>query len=148
MRDGTWTSSHASAYPPDMNYHIAKALASLRPAPDMLPQPVRVPPPNSVPIPVAVAQPISAVPTTSTPQPAQTDTACDAHAPEAATAPAQDDTEPARRASFQRGLGLPSPFIRSPRHSTPSPARCRVAGSTRPRVRPGRFSCFYRPANP
>eukprot|EP00965_Chrysotila_dentata_P073681 2434187-Pleurochrysis_carterae.AAC.1 len=78
MRDGTWTSSHAAAYPPDMNYHIVKALVSLRPAPDMLPQPIRVPPPNSVPIPVAVAQPIGNVPATSTPQPAQPDTACDA----------------------------------------------------------------------
>eukprot|EP00965_Chrysotila_dentata_P040245 1335658-Pleurochrysis_carterae.AAC.1 len=105
MHDGTWTSSHAAAYPPDMNYHIAKALASLRPAPDLLPQPVRVPPPNAIPIPVAVAQPISNVPATSPPQPAQPNATNDAHASVSTTAPAQDDVEPARHAPFQRGLG-------------------------------------------
>eukprot|EP00965_Chrysotila_dentata_P082374 2718977-Pleurochrysis_carterae.AAC.1 len=87
-----------------MNYHLAKALASLRPAPDMLPQPTHArPPTNAVPIPVAVAQPIGDTP--AAPQPTQPAPADNAHESAGTTSLTQSDTEPAGRAPFQRGLG-------------------------------------------
>eukprot|EP00965_Chrysotila_dentata_P164989 5447662-Pleurochrysis_carterae.AAC.1 len=51
--DGGWLSYHAAAYQPDLNYHIAKAIASLRPPSDsaLKDAPESSPPP--LPIPVA-----------------------------------------------------------------------------------------------
>eukprot|EP00965_Chrysotila_dentata_P027571 916250-Pleurochrysis_carterae.AAC.1 len=87
-----------------MNYHLAKALASLRPAPDMLPQPTQArPPTNAVPIPVAVAQPIGD--TYAAPQPTQSAPANNEHELAGAASSTQNNAEPAERAPFQRGLG-------------------------------------------
>eukprot|EP00965_Chrysotila_dentata_P105919 3498316-Pleurochrysis_carterae.AAC.1 len=58
--DGSWTSSSTAAYPPDMNYHIAKAIAGLRPKLDAFPQSHSDEPTRTLPIPVAVATPIDA----------------------------------------------------------------------------------------
>eukprot|EP00965_Chrysotila_dentata_P145980 4822804-Pleurochrysis_carterae.AAC.1 len=81
-----------------MNYHVAKAIASLRPIDVSLPHPKPADESNKLPIPIAVATPLSDTqpPPTSSEQPdVDTTTQPDT---------ARDDQED-RSQHFQRGLG-------------------------------------------
>eukprot|EP00965_Chrysotila_dentata_P178349 5890494-Pleurochrysis_carterae.AAC.1 len=79
-----------------MNYHIAKAIAAVRPKHDVFPQTNGTEPTRNLPIPVAVATPIDMVPGAQAP---------DAHVPSNDEPASQPDASAPPAQHFQRGLG-------------------------------------------
>eukprot|EP00965_Chrysotila_dentata_P040787 1352365-Pleurochrysis_carterae.AAC.2 len=90
-----------------MNYHIARAVASLCPKQDKFLQSAPQQPAKSVPIPVAVARPLSTGAPTAQAPPHQGHpaTAGEAVASPDAPPPEQTDAEAAHSRHFQKGLG-------------------------------------------
>eukprot|EP00965_Chrysotila_dentata_P135816 4489811-Pleurochrysis_carterae.AAC.1 len=108
MPDGSWTSNGTAAYPPDMNYLIAKAIASLRPSDQHLRHTPLADESNKLPIPIAVATPLPS----SQPPPApfeRPNASTDAVVPpdiDAVMPPGtMHDDQPNDSRQFQRGLG-------------------------------------------
>eukprot|EP00965_Chrysotila_dentata_P134365 4443282-Pleurochrysis_carterae.AAC.1 len=79
-----------------MNYHIAKAIAAVRPKHDAFPRSIGTESTRNLPIPVAVATPIDTVPQAQAPE---------AHIPSNDEPASQPDASAPPARHFQRGLG-------------------------------------------